>query len=111
MRTGPFVQDIAAAVRDLVGDAPRRVVHGALLADFLTGYRSVRPLLDDEVAVLEVHSAAVAVRGLVALKQWEVDVRADEAPWAAEPRATLSDHRRGLRARVLASPAREVGPG
>jgi Ser/Thr protein kinase RdoA (MazF antagonist) len=110
MRTGPFVQDVAAAVRDLVGDAPGRVDHSALLADFLTGYRSVRHLTDDEVAALELHSAAVAIRGLVALRHVEVDARADDAPWVVELRATLADHHRDLRARVLASRAREVGP-
>ena len=101
-RTGPFVQDIAAAVRDLVGDSPGRVEHRTLLADFLTGYRRVRHLEYDEVAALELHGAAVAVRGLVALAHLEVDAVADEEPWAVGLRATLVEHRQRLRARVLA---------
>lgn len=102
-RTGPFVQDIAAAVRDLVGDSPGRVEHPALLAAFLTGYRGVRPLGYDEVAALELHSAAVAVRLLVATSHLDTDQVADEEQWSVDLRASLVEHRQRLRARVLAA--------
>lgn len=102
-RTGPFVQDIAATVRDLLGDTPGTVEHPALLADFLTGYRSVRPLGDDEVSGLELHSAAVAVRLLVATAHVQADPLADEEQWSVDLRASLVDHRERLRTRVLAA--------
>ena len=102
-RTGPYVQDIAAAVRDLVGDTPGQVEHPALLAAFLTGYRGVRPLAYDEVAALELHSAAVAVRLLVAIAHLEDDPAADEQQWSVDLRASLLEHRQRLRARVLAA--------
>ncbi|KQR08371.1 phosphotransferase enzyme family protein [Cellulomonas sp. Leaf334] len=102
-RTGPFVQDIAAAVRDLVGETPGRVEHPALLAAFLTGYRGVRPLGYDEVAELELHSAAVAVRLLVSIAHLDADQVADEEQWSVDMRASLVEHRRRLRARVLAA--------
>lgn len=102
-RTGPFVQDIAAAVRDLVGDSPGRVEHPGLLAAFLTGYRGVRPLSYDEVATLELHSAAVAVRLLVAIAHLESDQVADEEQWSVDLRASLVAHGSRLRSRVLAA--------
>ncbi|KRD44066.1 hypothetical protein ASE38_07795 [Cellulomonas sp. Root930] len=102
-RTGPFVEDIAAAVRDLVGDSPGHVEQPALLAAFLTGYRGVRPLGDDEESALELHSAAVAVRLLVAIAHVGDDTVADEPAWSRDLRASLVAHRRGLRARVLAA--------
>ncbi|MDQ0374949.1 phosphotransferase enzyme family protein [Cellulomonas humilata] len=102
-RTGPYVQDIAAAVRDLVGDTPGQVEHPALLAAFLTGYRGVRPLAYDEVAELELHSAAVAVRLLVAIAHLEDDPAVDEGQWSVDLRASLLEHRQRLRARVLAA--------
>ena len=102
-RTGPFVEDVAAAVRDLVGDSPGHVEHPALLAAFLTGYRGVRPLGDDEESALELHSAAVAVRLLVAIAHVGDDTVADEPAWSRDLRASLVAHRRGLRARVLAA--------
>lgn len=102
-RTGPFVQDIASAVRDLVGDQPVGVAHPELLAEFVAGYRTVRPLGDDEVAALPLHSAVVAVRGLASLAHLEVDGPAAEPPWSVDLRASLVAHRHGLRARVLAA--------
>ena len=102
-RTGPFVQDVASAVRDLVGDAPTGVAHPGRLTDFLTGYRTMRPLGADEAAALELHGAAVAVRALVSLAHLEVDASPDEPTWSVDLRATLVAHRAGLRARVLAT--------
>lgn len=102
-RTGPFIEDIAAAVRDLVGDSPGRVEHAGLLAAFLTGYRGERPLEYDDVAALELSSAAVAVRLLVAVAHVEETPVADEPAWSRDLRASLVEHRRGLRARVLAA--------
>ena len=102
-RTGPYLQDIAAAVRDLVGDSPGRIEHPTLLAAFLTGYRGVRPLAYDEVAALELHSAAVAVRLLVAIAHLEADPVPDEEQWSVDLRASLVAHRQRLRDRVLAA--------
>ncbi|NUU15716.1 phosphotransferase [Cellulomonas humilata] len=102
-RTGPFIEDIAAAVRDLVGDTPGKVEHPTLLAAFLTGYRGVRPLEYDEVASLELHHAAVAVRLLVAIAHLQVDPAPDEPSWSVDLRASLVAHRQGLRTRVLAA--------
>ncbi|WP_421743222.1 phosphotransferase enzyme family protein [Cellulomonas sp.] len=102
-RTGPFIEDIAAAVRDLVGGSPGRVEHPALLAAFLTGYRGVRPLGYDEVSALQLHGAAVAVRLLVAIAHLEDEPVPDEPSWSVDLRASLVVHRQGLRARVLAA--------
>ncbi|GEK20312.1 phosphotransferase enzyme family protein [Cellulomonas xylanilytica] len=102
-RTGPFVQDVAAAVRDLLGDTPGSVEHPELLADFIAGYREVRPLSDADVSALELHSAAVAVRLLVSIAHVAADPAPDEAPWSADLRASVVEHRRRLRARVLAA--------
>ena len=80
-----------------------QVERPALLAAFLTGYRGVRPLSYDEVAELELHSAAVAVRLLVAIAHLEDAPAVDEPQWSIDLRASLLEHRQRLRARVLAA--------
>ena len=83
---------------------PGQVEHPALLAAFLTGYRGVRPLGYDEVAALELHGAAVAVRLLVAIAHVERRRRRPTSrAWSVDLRASLVEHRQRLRARVLAA--------
>lgn len=100
---GPYVLDIASATRDLIGDdgtldAPR---HPAVLAAFLDGYESTRPLGDDEHAALTLGLAQVAARSLVHGHgvldagdtphdpAWLIDLRAHLADYHARTRDTL----------------------
>ena len=91
-RTGPFIEDVAAAVRDLVGDTPGQVEHASMLAAFLSGYREVRPLGLDEESALELHGAVVAVR-LLACRgtgRWmELDGLQEARPEGERPHAVV----------------------
>jgi Ser/Thr protein kinase RdoA (MazF antagonist) len=63
-----YAADIAAAVRDLTPTGESAAArHPDLLAAFVTGYRTVRPLSDEELALLPLFTAANAALGLVGL--------------------------------------------
>lgn len=85
-----YAADIAYALRDLTGptgqpDAERL----ELFAAFISGYRSVRPLEDREVASLPLFAGAHAVCSLVRIDRARGVPGENEAPWLAELRTRL----------------------
>ncbi|MGX9899188.1 phosphotransferase enzyme family protein [Arthrobacter sp. SA17] len=64
-RIGRFAEDIASALRDIVGPDYDKPSHPALFASFLDGYGSVRALNEDEVALLPICMASNAARDLL----------------------------------------------
>jgi Ser/Thr protein kinase RdoA (MazF antagonist) len=106
---GPYALDIAAAVRDLVGDegtfdAPR---HPALLGAFLAGYGSTRALDDGEHAVLALGGAQVAARFLTQGRGvLDAGDGPDDPAWLTDLRARLVEHYDRARDVVLTAGAR-----
>ncbi len=102
---GPYVLDIAVAVRDLVGsgtvDEPR---HPALLAAFLQGYGRTRPVLDTERRALSLSGPVVAARSLVhGHGVLDAGDAPDDPDWLAELRRRLDAHHDQARKVVLAA--------
>ncbi|NMF30410.1 Ser/Thr protein kinase RdoA involved in Cpx stress response, MazF antagonist [Cellulosimicrobium aquatile] len=102
---GPYVLDVAVAVRDLVGtgtvDDPR---YPALLAAFLEGYGRTRPVLDAERHALALSGPVVAARSLVhGHGVLDAGDAPDDPGWLAELRRRLDAHHDQARKVVLAA--------
>jgi Ser/Thr protein kinase RdoA (MazF antagonist) len=93
-RIGRFAEDIASALRDIVGPDYEKPIHPALLASFLDGYGSVRTLYGDEIALLPICMASNAARDLVrgaGVLDVEHPAR-DSPPWLPDLRSSLASH-------------------
>ncbi|MFD5556852.1 phosphotransferase enzyme family protein [Streptomyces sp. NPDC127068] len=112
-----YAADIASAVRDLTtaGEAGS-ARHAERLDAFVTGYRTVRPLSDDDLALLPLFTAANAALGLVGLhgvldapddgrEDKLSELRRNLLAYQAEQRATVLTVTAGL------VPAGAGGPG
>lgn len=93
-RIGRFAEDIASALRDIVGPDYEKPTHPALLASFLDGYGSVRTLSEDEIALLPICMASNAARDLLqGAGVLDVEHAAGDAPsWLPELRSSLASH-------------------
>ncbi|MFI5530682.1 phosphotransferase enzyme family protein [Kitasatospora sp. NPDC051853] len=101
-----YAADIAFALRDLAGAEGR-----ADYREFLEGYRTVRPLTDEDVARLPLFAGLNAAVSLVRITRALGRPGPDEAEWLERLRADLTGLAAGHRALVLAA-VREWGrPG
>lgn len=82
-----FVADIAVAVRDL-----GRLSESATFDAFLTGYRHVRPLPEDDLALLPLFGAAYAACSMVRVRSAMDASQADEPPWLGQLRQKLASY-------------------
>jgi Ser/Thr protein kinase RdoA (MazF antagonist) len=104
---GPYVVDVASAVRDLLAGGVRPPDrHADRLRAFVAGYADVRPALPAELAHLPLAARAVAVLGLARLTTVlaEADTLAPDV--LPELRAHLAELAAGQRALVLTATVR-----
>ncbi|WP_458112659.1 phosphotransferase [Arthrobacter sp. R1-13] len=102
-RIGRFAEDIASALRDIVGPDYEKPTHPALLASFLDGYHSVRTLHEDEIALLPICMASNAARDLLhGAGVLDVEHAAgDSPPWLPDLRSSLVNHYDKKRSLIL----------
>lgn len=102
-RIGRFAEDIASALRDIVGQDYEKPTHPALLASFLDGYGSVRTLHEDEIALLPICMASNAARDLLqGAGVLDLDYAAGDSPsWLPDLRSSLVSHYDKKRSLIL----------
>jgi Ser/Thr protein kinase RdoA (MazF antagonist) len=87
-----FAADIAYALRDLFNDRASQVdLNHPVFQDFIRGYRSVRPIGDEEIAQIPILFLMLNLRMYAELDDIVAeDGKADEPEWAAELRQKLA---------------------
>lgn len=102
-RLGRFAEDIASALRDMVGQDYGNPSHPAQVASFLDGYGSVRTLHEDETALLPICMASNAARDLLqGAGVLDVDSAAGDSPsWLPDLRSSLVSHYDKKRSLIL----------
>ena len=101
-----FAADIAFAVRDLA-DASGQIAaeYQASFDAFIAGYRSLRPLGDQDLASLPLFAGLHAAVTLVRIARALGEPGRDEPGWLAQLRAKLAGRSRALRQLVISSAA------
>jgi Ser/Thr protein kinase RdoA (MazF antagonist) len=97
-----FAADIASAVRDLTGPAGHPATeHRARFGAFIAGYRSLRPLDDQDLGRLPLFAGLHAAASLVRITRALGDPGRDEPGWLAQLRDKLSETARAHRQLVI----------
>jgi Ser/Thr protein kinase RdoA (MazF antagonist) len=94
-----FAADIASAVRDLTG--PAAAGYRPRLDAFIAGYRSLRPLDDQDLARLRLFAGLHAAASLVRIRRALGDPGRDEPGWLAQLRGKLTETARLHRQLVI----------
>jgi Ser/Thr protein kinase RdoA (MazF antagonist) len=97
-----FAADIACAVRDLADCTGHAAAeHRARFDAFMAGYRSLRPLDDQEVGRLPLFAGLHAAAALVRITRALGEPGRDEPGWLAELRGKLTEKARAQRQLVI----------
>jgi Ser/Thr protein kinase RdoA (MazF antagonist) len=101
-----FAADIAFAVRDLTDASGHTAAgHQASFDAFVTGYRSLRPLADQDLDSLPIFAGLHAAVTIVRITRALGEPGPDEPSWMAQLRAKLAGLARAHRQLVLSSAA------
>jgi Ser/Thr protein kinase RdoA (MazF antagonist) len=99
-----YAADVAFALRDLTDARGYPTPEREVLVDaFIEGYRSVRPIGEDELALLPVLAGLNAAVSLVRIARATEDARDDEPEWLADLRGDLAEMADAHRAQVIAA--------